>query len=126
MGRDLKEEGKKTFPLSIEGKVFFFPLHPQNRHGEPTMPMKPEFCRTAKHYKLVHAADKLLARSGFFKPAASTEPLEFPNDPTMQAAYDKLVGERIPSDAVSPHGHLRATWAGTIQATDALALAKRG
>ncbi len=83
-----------------------------------------DFCRSAKHYKLQDAADRLLAKSGFFKPVA--EVLEFPNDPTMQAAYDKSVGDRLTSDAISTHGHLRATWTGSIQATDALALAKRG
>ncbi len=88
------------------------------------MAAKQEFCRTAKHYKLAREADRLLAKSGFFKKPSPV--LEFPNDPTMQAAYDKLVGDRLPSDAVSPHGHLRSTWNGTIQPTDSLALAKRG
>jgi hypothetical protein len=80
--------------------------------------MPQDFCRTAKHYKLAKAADRLLAKSGFFKKPAAE--LEFPNDPIMQAAYDKLVGAKMTSDAVSPHGHLRATWTGTINRPDAL------
>ena len=81
--------------------------------------MPQDFCRTAKHYKLAKAADRLLAKSGFFK-KPNTTPLEFPNDPTMQATYDHLVGNRLTSDAISPHGHLRATWTGKIARTDSL------
>lgn len=77
-----------------------------------------DFCRSVKQRKLQDAADRLLAKSGFFRPEAET--LEFPNDPTMQEAYDKHVGAKLTSDAVSPLGHLRATWTGTIQPTDIL------
>lgn len=68
--------------------------------------------------KLETAANRLLAKAGFFKPVVAEA--EFPNDPAMQAAYDNLVGNRLSADAVSPHGHLRATWTGKIGPTDIL------
>jgi hypothetical protein len=75
--------------------------------------MPQDFCRTAKHYKLAKEADRILAKSGFFrKPVAASD--------MVQDALDALTGHMPPSDAVSPHGHLRATWTGTINRPDAL------
>lgn len=64
--------------------------------GKPTS--RYDLCHTAKQRKLQNAADRLLAKSGYF--AADTE---------QSIAQDEI---SVDADAIGKNGQLKPTWVG--------------